>query len=256
MKKLIFFVLVMCAVQGLYAQKTLNETQTQWVIEANNDMEKALSDPEMKDSERLEFLKKAGRTQKRYGQPNGWPKGETQLENFMDQQFEQCKVEIVEMSAWSLNMETKTLKQKLKFINSIQIEVVEEQIQLLIPGKTPIQLTSDAITTIFGINIVEGANGPTTPEAEILLLGKGIFIVPDILANAGGVTVSYLEWVQNLYHYYWSFKEIQDKQEIKMIEAFESVIHMMKDKDVDMRRAAYMIAIHKIAGPLRLRGWI
>ncbi len=127
---------------------------------------------------------------------------------------------------------------------------------LLAPCALENAITSKNVNDIDTKILVEGANGPTTPEAEKILLKKGVFIVPDILANAGGVTVSYLEWVQNLYHYYWSFKEVQEKQEIKMVEAFENIIHMMRDKDVDMRRAAYMIAIHKIAQPLRLRGWI
>ncbi len=127
---------------------------------------------------------------------------------------------------------------------------------LLAPCALENAITSKNVNDIDTKILVEGANGPTTPEAEKTLLKKGVFIVPDILANAGGVTVSYLEWVQNLYHYYWSFKEVQEKQEIKMVEAFENIIHMMRDKDVDMRRAAYMIAIHKIAQPLRLRGWI
>lgn len=135
-------------------------------------------------------------------------------------------------------------------------ELFNIKCDILAPCALENAITSKNVHDIDCKIIAEGANGPTTPEAEKILLKKGVFIVPDILANAGGVTVSYLEWVQNLYHYYWSFKEIQEKQEIKMVEAFENVVHMMREKDVDMRRAAYMIAIHKIAHPLRLRGWI
>jgi len=144
-------------------------------------------------------------------------------------------------------------------VNSFELhrdELFALDCDLLAPCALENAITSKNVDDIKASIIVEGANGPTTPEAERILIKKNVFIVPDILANAGGVTVSYLEWVQNLYHYYWSFREIQEKQEAKMIKAFEDIIYMMRDKNVNMRRAAYMIAIHKIAQPLRLRGWI
>jgi len=168
MKKIIFFVLIMCTVHVLNAQKTLSEIQTKWVTEANEDMQIALSDPEMSDSERLKTFQKAGRTQKRYGQPHTWPEDGSSLEIFMNEQFEQCKNEIAQMSSWGLELEKKNLTQKMKLINSIQIEVVEEQIQLLIPGSTPVQLTGDAINTVFGINIAEGINGGKRQDAKDL----------------------------------------------------------------------------------------
>lgn len=103
--------------------------------------------------------------------------------------------------------------------------------------------------------ISEGANGPTTPEAEVVLNSKGILTVPDILANAGGVTVSYFEWVQNLHNYYWNFEEVQDKQEKKMVEAFNRVISYMEEYAIPMRKAAYRIAVKTVAAPMKLRGW-
>ncbi len=168
MQKFIFLTLIMCAVNILNAQKTLNESETKWVTDANTDMEKALSDPEMTDSERLEIFQRAGRVQKYYGQSHTWPKDGAPLEIWMNEQYNQCQSEIVEMSYWANNLENKTLTQKMKLINSIQIEIVEEQVQMLIPGSTPVQLSGDAINTVFGINIVEGVNGGKAKDAKDL----------------------------------------------------------------------------------------
>lgn len=116
-------------------------------------------------------------------------------------------------------------------------------------------ITSETAKEIKAKIITEGANGPTTPEAEAYLIEKGVFIVPDILANSGGVIVSYFEWVQNLHNYYWRFDEVQEKQEVKMVDAFVKVINAMEERKVDMRKAAYLVAIKSLAMPMRLRGW-
>ncbi|MTI61016.1 MAG: Glu/Leu/Phe/Val dehydrogenase [Firmicutes bacterium] len=134
-------------------------------------------------------------------------------------------------------------------------EIFKQECDIFAPCALENAITTRNVEQIKADIIVEGANGPTTPEAENELLKRGVLIVPDILANAGGVTVSYFEWVQNLHNYYWSFEEVQEKQERKMVAAFKSVVEMMKAKNVDMRKAAYMIAIERLATPMRLRGW-
>ena len=103
--------------------------------------------------------------------------------------------------------------------------------------------------------VVEGANGPTTLEGEEILLANGVTVVPDILANAGGVTVSYFEWVQNRYGYYWGEKEVEGKEEIAMKDAFDAIYKIKEEYNVSMREAAYMHSIKRVAGAMKLRGW-
>ena len=100
----------------------------------------------------------------------------------------------------------------------------------------------------------EGANGPTTPDAHKFLHAKGVFIVPDILANSGGVTTSYFEWVQDRYGYFWTEQEVNERLERKMCEAFDDVLTMSKKYNVDMRTAAYVVAINRVATVTRMRG--
>ena len=102
--------------------------------------------------------------------------------------------------------------------------------------------------------IVEGANGPTTPDAHRILHEKGVFVVPDILANSGGVTGSYFEWVQNRHGYYWTEAEVNRQLEEKMVEAYNAVLKMSLRHKTDMRTAAYVVAIDRVATVTRLRG--
>lgn len=133
--------------------------------------------------------------------------------------------------------------------------LLTQEVDILMPCALENVITSANADDIKAKIISEGANGPTTPEADEILFNKGILVVPDILANAGGVTVSYFEWVQNLMRYNWTFEEVQSKQDVLMDKAFEDIWNLMEEHSVDMRTAAYMMSIKRIAVAMKFRGW-
>jgi glutamate dehydrogenase (NAD(P)+) len=125
---------------------------------------------------------------------------------------------------------------------------------VLIPAALENQITADNAASIKARVLVEGANGPTTPEAHRELHDRGVFIVPDILANSGGVTASYFEWVQDRHGYFWTEKEVNERLEHKICEAFDDVLQMALKYRVDLRTAAYIVAISRVAAVTRMRG--
>ena len=133
-------------------------------------------------------------------------------------------------------------------------DLLELEVDVLVPGATENVITSKNADKILAKVIVEGANGPVTATADKTLEQKGIFVVPDILANAGGVTVSYFEWVQDRMGYFWSEEEVNEKLERIMVRSFHDVVDMAERFEVSNRIAAYMLAIDRVATTTRLRG--
>jgi glutamate dehydrogenase (NAD(P)+) len=127
-------------------------------------------------------------------------------------------------------------------------------VDVLVPAAIENQITAANAADVRARVIIEGANGPTTPEAHRLLHERGVFIVPDILANAGGVTASYFEWVQNRHGYFWSEEEVNERLEAKMMGAFETVVKTAQRYRTDLRTAAYVVAIDRVATVTRMRG--
>jgi len=135
-------------------------------------------------------------------------------------------------------------------------EILESKVDILIPAALENVITERNARNIKAKIIAELANGPTTPEADDILYKNGVHIIPDFLCNAGGVTVSYFEMVQNFYMYYWEEKEIHEQLDKKMVTSYHSVLNTSKKYKINMRQAAYVVAVERVAEAMRLRGWI
>ena len=133
-------------------------------------------------------------------------------------------------------------------------ELLETECEILIPAAMENQITKENAGNIKAHLLAEGANGPTTPEASRILTEKGIFMIPDILANSGGVTVSYFEWVQNLHREHWTKEEVHSKLKYKMVKAFKDVFNAMKEHETDMRTAALMLGVGRVAKAIKSLG--
>ncbi len=133
-------------------------------------------------------------------------------------------------------------------------QILELDCDVLVPAALENQLTAQNVDNVEAKIVAEGANGPTTPEADKVLHDKKIFLIPDILANAGGVTVSYFEWVQSLQSFFWSERDVNCKLRDIIVKAFHEVLKMSQDKGVDMRTAAYMVAVKRVSDAIMHRG--
>ncbi|HEX6290810.1 MAG TPA: Glu/Leu/Phe/Val dehydrogenase [Herpetosiphonaceae bacterium] len=133
-------------------------------------------------------------------------------------------------------------------------ELLELKCDILVPAALENQITHANASRIKARIIVEGANGPTTPGADEILYDNGVFVVPDILANAGGVTVSYFEWVQGLQEFFWTEEEINERLERIMVRSFGSVLELALTHKIPMRTAAYMVAVKRVADATLIRG--
>ena len=135
-------------------------------------------------------------------------------------------------------------------------ELLELECDILVPAAVQNQITKENAHNIKADIIVEAANGPTTMEATNILTERGKLLVPDVLASAGGVTVSYFEWVQNNQGYYWPEEEVEEKLNKVMRKAFETIYNTAQTRKVNMRLAAYMVGVRKMAEASRYRGWV
>ncbi|MHB1000381.1 MAG: Glu/Leu/Phe/Val family dehydrogenase [Armatimonadota bacterium] len=135
-------------------------------------------------------------------------------------------------------------------------ELLELDVDILFPSALEGVITENNAANIKAKIVGELANGPTTPEADDILYKNGVFVIPDFLCNAGGVTVSYFEWVQNLHSFYWEEDEVHIKLDKKMTKAFADVVSMSVEHKVNMRTAAYMVSVQRVAEAMKLRGWV
>ncbi len=135
-------------------------------------------------------------------------------------------------------------------------EVLTLDVDILIPAAIENVITAKNAAKVKAKIVAELANGPTTPEADEILYEKGVHIIPDFLCNAGGVTVSYFEMVQNAYMYYWDEAEVYEKLDKRITAAYHSVLDTSRAYEVNMRQAAYVVAVKRVVDAMKARGWV
>jgi glutamate dehydrogenase (NAD(P)+) len=140
--------------------------------------------------------------------------------------------------------------------NITNSELLALDVVVLLPAALENQITGQNATDVKATILGELANGPTTPDADVILHNSGVFVIPDFLCNGGGVTVSYFEQVQNAYNYYWPIEEVYEKLDDKMTAAFHSMYEMAQAYKVNNRIAAYLVSVSRVAEAVRMRGWV
>ena len=161
-------------------------------------------------------------------------------------------LDIAKLEAYK--QETGTLKGFAGSIDVTNEKLLELPVEVLVPAALENQIHKGNAKKIKAKLIVEMANGPTTPEADVILHRKGVWVVPDVLANSGGVATSYLEWSQNLSGYYWSKQEVLKKLTVYMIDAWKNVLAEREKHQTDFRNAAFILSIQRIAEAMKGRG--
>jgi len=156
-----------------YGQKKLSQSETQWVKEAQNDLEKAISQTDLKESDRLQLIEKGARTLKQYGQPPFHFAQKIPLRELTESRYEESKNQMIDAHKFYLKLNNDLLDQKIKIINSMQIDVTSKQINFLIPGETVISLSSEVVSTVFQYDLINGATGGQRTDAKDL---KKLFI--------------------------------------------------------------------------------
>lgn len=168
-RALLIFSVCMLIHKGVSAQKILSEMETQYVLEAQRELNKALSDPAMEQAERLRIVERSARTLKEYGQPSSFPGGDIPLKILMQGNFNQARDQYNDVNEMRRKMNVLNQEARMKFINQLQIEVVEEQVKFLFPGELPFTLSKDLVNTTFDWNIAEGFNEGEKSDAKTLV---------------------------------------------------------------------------------------
>ena len=135
-------------------------------------------------------------------------------------------------------------------------DLLELEVDVLCPSALENVITEENASKIKCKMLGELANGPTTPEADTILYASDVHVLPDFLCNAGGVTVSYFEMVQNLNMYYWNEETVHERLDEKMTKAYHSVLYVSHQRKINMRQAAYVVAVERVVEAMKLRGWL